>query len=99
MIEILSSGQGELEAFILPITFAICLYDGGDKSYGIVGWTREGIQEGIVRDFNVLRHRKNLWKNCVYVNESKFDVGDVFFLKLAFLYNPRNSFEFDYHGP
>ena len=83
MIEILSGGQGEPDAFILQITFVICWYDGGDKSFEIEGWAREGIQEGIVKDFNGLRHRKNLWKNSVHVNESKVAVGDVLFLKLA----------------
>ena len=46
-MEILSSGQGEPESFVLRTTFVICWYDGEVKSYGIDGWEREGIQLGI----------------------------------------------------
>ena len=79
MIDILSSGQGEPDALILWIIFMICLYGGGDKSYGMKDLARWGIKA------NGLQHQKNLWKNCVHVNESKVGVGDVLFSKLALI--------------
>ena len=78
MIEILSRGQGEPEALILRITFVICWYDGGERSYGMEGGEKDGIQLGIVNDFTGLIVEKNLLKNSVHVEA--LNVGESAFV-------------------
>ena len=45
-MDILSRGQGELDALISRITLVACWYVGGERSYGIEGGLWAGIQFG-----------------------------------------------------
>ena len=62
MIEILSRGYRELEAFILRTVLVVCLNNGGDRSYGMDGSASGGIQLGILKAFAGLMERKKLRK-------------------------------------